>query len=476
MILEQTRRTKLIWSFESVLLKPELCESLMGEQYDAIRICYESHSLKKTEAFLSELQKQKPSFERGLDRIPVMIDLSSKVRGILVDSGEPVEFSFGDVITLSPQSKGGDLEIVTEVWDSFFSVGANVYIGYGNVVFVVLEVKEDEVKAEVVQGGVAYPGMDVHVPQTRPQPSLQEFSDRELETILSYQIDFLVVPGLIDEQDIKRVQTLSKKIRGSQPWIILKLNSDAVYEQLDRVLEKAHGVFISRLEMALFIEPAMIPAITKEVIQRCNDKAKLVFTASEMLGSMRHQATPTRAEVSDIANAVRDGSDAVVLSEEVAYGSHAARAIRLMLKIIEEVEQTRTLLPNWIRREPTIIDEMDAVSYAAYKTAIRVGAKALVCLTHAGNTAVKLSSFRTPVPILAVTFSKEVLGRLSLVRGVNGILLETNPVIDQVLPVVNELLLKNSWLESGDSYVFVTVTLSPLSQQESNLLTVQTLH
>ncbi len=130
--------------------------------------------------------------------------------------------------------------------------------------------------------------------------------------------------------------------------------------------------------MALFIDPARIPMVTKEVIQLCNDQAKVCITASEMLGSMRTNATPTRAEVSDVANAVNDGADAVVLTEDVAAGPHAARAIRLMGKIVEDTESKRDLVPNWLREEPLVQEEMDAVAYTAYRTARRVGAKAIV--------------------------------------------------------------------------------------------------
>src|SRR5690606_12790690 len=183
----------------------------------------------------------------------------------------------------------------------------------------------------------------------------------------------------------------------------------------------------------------------------------------------------TRAEVSDIANAVTDGSDAVVLTEEIPYGSHAVRAIRLMRKIVEDVEQRNIVQPNWTKREPEIREEMDAVAFGAYRTAQRVGAKAIVCLTREGNTAVKLASFRARKPILAVTFSDAVLRRLALVRGVDGVLLDADPLIDDVLAVVNDRLVRDSWLKPGDKYVFVSVTLSSLGRQESNLFTIQTL-
>ncbi len=130
---------------------------------------------------------------------------------------------------------------------------------------------------------------------------------------------------------------------------------------------------------------------------------------------------------------------------------------------------------NWTPRDRVIENEFEAVAYHAYKTAERVKAKAIVCITRNGNTALRLASFRIPFPIIAVTFTAQTQRRLSLVRGVNSLLLDINPALDEVLPVVKDKLGSYSWLKSGDSIVFITVTLSPVGREASNLLTVQKL-
>jgi len=233
---------------------------------------------------------------------------------------------------------------------------------------------------------------------------------------------------------------------------------------------------ISRREMALTLNPVTVPMITKEIIQRCNDEAKIVLTASEMLASMRHNVTPTRAEVSDIANAVIDGTDAVLLSEEVANGRFGDKAVEVMARIIIDIESAATnIKPNWIKHTPTVANEMDAIAYHALRSAERVGAKAIVTITKNGNTPLKLASFRAPVPIIAVTFSAAVKRRLAIVRGVQTLLLDIDPNIDQVLPIVNDQLVRSSWLQAGDAVIFVAITLSPVGREASNLFTIQTL-
>jgi len=471
-IVKHDRRTKIVWSYEPANLRPGLASELIDVEFDAIRLVYETGSAGVICQFLDELANV---VSKDNHPIPVMIDVSARVRGIIAADHDPFEVAYGDLVKLTPTSGDGDIRIETDLWDQFFTVDATVYIGFGDVVLNVLSVNADSAEAEVGQGGTVFAGSDIHIPKTRQDPKMKDFSEKELKEIFSRNIDFLVVPGFSSFEEIKLIKELCYASSERKPWMFLKLNSKNVYEKVADLLDAVHGVFISRRELALFMPPAMIPVLTKEVIQLCNDRAKVVLTASEMLGSMRNNLTPTRAEVSDVANVVLDGTDAVVLSEEISYGPHSGRAITLLRKIVEDVEQNKTTRRNWQKHLPEIREEMDAVAYTAYKTAERVGAKAIVCLTKEGNTAVKLSSFRLPEQIIALTLSEEVLSRLSIIRGVDGILLSGEPVIDQVLPFVNDLLLSQSWLCAGDKIVFVSVTLSPLSRQESNLLTVQTL-
>ena len=223
------------------------------------------------------------------------------------------------------------------------------------------------------------------------------------------------------------------------------------------------------------VNPAIIPMITKEINQIADDHAKIVLTASEMLGSMRRGATPTRAEVSDIANAIHDGSDALVLSEEVAHGPFAVQALGVIDRIILDTEKPTSSELNWMKLSPTIESIMDAVAYHAYRTAERVGAKAIVCVTRGGNTALKLASFRAPVPVIAVTFDKRVAKKLSLARGVQPLVLHVDPNFGEVLTEVNDQLIRQSWLKSGDKIIFVSITISSVSAKGSNLCTVHRL-
>lgn len=477
------RRTKIVWSFESRVLDEDRVAQVLAEDVDALRLVLNRATAEQLPRFIDQLDKfsQKNKSPGGPAAKPaIMIDLQEGARASVAAGSKPCEVTFGQTLTLGPVGSGTQVEIEARDWDQVFKENALIYVGYGTAVLRVTAVQKKMVSVEVVQGGMIFPDTDLHVPMTRKPQSLDEHKTELLDDLLKKGIDCLVLPGVESSDEVAgfrsyiegKVERLKLK---SAPWLILRVDSAGVYENIDELLEVVDGVLISRKDLSLSLSPAQIPMITKEIIQRCNDAAKVVLTASEMLGSMRRNVTPTRAEVSDIANAVIDGTDAVVLSEEVAHGKYAAQALQVMRRTIADIESRSGEEPNWMKLAPTVATEMDAVAFAAYRTARRVDAKAIVCITKAGNTALKLASFRAPVPIIAVTFSDDVMRKLSIVRGVDGMVLRVDPKIDDVLPVVNDQLVRDSWLKPGDRIIFISVTLSSLGREASNLFTVQQL-
>ena len=472
---ELTRRTKLVWSFEASNLSPENVEQFFENDYDVLRVVHDPERTNEAVAFVKALRARQEKSDR---KIPLMLDVGTDVRSEVSGITEPKELVFGEkvrIIKSGGSATGGLFEVRSEDWLRLFAEDANIIIGFGNVVLKAQKLGPQFVDAEVVQGGRVYPGSSVHVPETRIAPTAKDVPMADVSKFLVMGVDYLVLPGIVSPEEIKSVRAQIGKASKNPPWIIVKIDSDELYRRVDEILPVVDGVLISRMELAVSMNPATIPMLTKEIIQRCNDFGRIVITASEMLGSMRNNPTPTRAEVSDVANAAIDGTDAVVLSEIVAKGQYATRSLEMMRKIITDVETNRHVAPNWTKDPPSIDTEMDAIAWSAYRTAQRVGAKALVCITKGGITAVRLASFRPPIPIIAVTFSEEVLQRLNIVKGVTGIVLDIDPSIDQVLPAVNDLLLKDSWLKIGDRIIFVSVTISSVGKEASNLFTVQRL-
>lgn len=467
----KNRHTKIIWSCPAKSLNNDTTKLISQLDVDVVRIVYSRSNAKAILEFLESHHKEASS-------VPVMLDISTWTQGYISSSCEAGDVKYGEQIEFGLSGTDARFIVSSKIWDQLFVEGEKAFLGFGNIVLKTLKIGKDKVSFEVLQGGQIHPGMDIYVPSSRNHPELGSISEQDLKAFADTKIDYLVIPGQWSSNEINafRDKLIGFSGEDAAPWLLAKVDGIDVYERLSDVVHAVSGIVISRREIALTTSPASVPMITKQMIQFCEEYAKLVVVASELLASMRHNITPTRAEVSDIANAVLDGTDATVLSEEVAFGSHGTEAVKVMNRVINDAEvRSDDSDLNWEKIDPPIHNEMDAISYNAYKTAQRIGAKAVVCITKSGNTALKLASYKLPLPIIAVTFSKNTKDKLNLVRGVSPLHLDMEPNLDGVLPTVNDYLLKNSWLQEEDRVVFVSVTLSPLSKESSNLFTIQTL-
>lgn len=475
MIEENAPHTKMVWSFSSHVLDEDLARRIANEKVTALRLVFHGDAEDRIPKFIEQFRRaHNPKLGA---QASIMVDLSDGARAQLAGLQEPMEIQFGEKITMAPMSSKTETRFKVQVryWEGLFREGAKVYMGYGHVVLRVKSLSRDFVELDVLQGGTVYPNMEIHIPETRAKRGLDSIDDKHLQKICDLHVEYVVLPGITEPKEVETFQHRLEKMTKDPPWTVLRIDSIEAYKRLDDLLPLVDGILISRRELALTTNPVTIPMLTKEINQKADDYAKIVLTASEMLGSMRRGPTPTRAEVSDIANAINDGSDGLVLSEEVAHGPFAVQALQVMGRIIEDTEKRVANELNWMKLTPSIETEMDAIAYNAYLTAERVRAKAIVCVTKGGNTALRLASYRAPVPVIAVTFSDRVAQKLSLARGVQSLVLGVDPNIGEVLPIVNDQLVRQSWLKPGDKIVFVSITLSSVSAKGSNLFTVQQL-
>jgi pyruvate kinase len=471
MIEQNTRRTKVIKSFEGRGLNAAEAEKVAKEEVDVLRVVYSPKSAQAVQTFLEKIRQQRHESHP----LPVMLDISGWNQGSIGPLEKPVEVSFGEKIQMGIGGQS-PFKIVTEKWPQILKVPSKVFVGAGNVVLKTIKIQGDVADFEVLQGGAIYPEMELAIPDTWQDMESNNFTAETLKPLLQHGVDYVLVHGQWPSDRIVSLRDdLTKSMGVEAPWILAKVDSDQVIERLPKLLPVVDGVMISRRELALTVNPSTVPMLTKQIIQQCNDYAKIVLTASEMLASMRRNFSPTRAEALDVANAVLDGTDAVVLSEEVTNGKYSAEAVEVMHRVIRDIETYGPVVSNWLKQDPKVESEMDAVAYHAYRTAERVKAKAIVTITQQGNTALKLASYRAPVPIIAVTFSEAVRRRLAIVRGVQALKLDVNPQLDDVLPTVNEHLVRHSWLKAGDPIVFVSITLSSVGRESSNLFSVQIL-
>jgi pyruvate kinase len=255
--------------------------------------------------------------------------------------------------------------------------------------------------------------------------------------------------------DIKRVKNIISKFRKDVP-VIAKLEKPEAVENLDKILEVSDGVMIARGDMGVEMKLERVPIVQKNVIQKANEYMKPVITATQMLESMTEHPRPTRAEVSDVANAILDGTDAVMLSQETASGKYPVESVKVMSSIIETTEKgflfqihQRKICPDKVLSFP------DAVTNAAAYSAEVIQAKAIVAFTQSGLTALLISKARPSISIIAFTPFEKIKRMMSLYWGVNSRIMSFIENTDELIEKVDKFLLKERFVKKGDTIVLI---------------------
>ena len=325
--------------------------------------------------------------------------------------------------------------------------GSFIYIADGTVELVVEEVKKKEVICKVSIGGEINTRKNVNIPGSIVDlPAVSEQDIDDIEFGIKNGIDFIAQSFVKTPEDVIEVRELLKKNNATHIHIISKIESFQALQQIDKIIEVSDEIMIARGDLGVQIPIENIPNVQKEIIEKCNLLGKPVITATQMLESMTKNPRPTRAEATDVANAILDGTDAIMLSGETASGKHPLRVIDVMDKISRKTEQslqTRNINTWYIDKDmefkPTITD---AISKSVCKTAKDLEAAAIITCTSTGNTARQISRHRPLTPIIAITPNTEEFRKLILVWGVRPILIpypeNTDDLIEKSLQIVRD--------------------------------------
>ncbi len=295
-----------------------------------------------------------------------------------------------------------------------------MFLADGAIVLRVERIVGDDVVCEVVRGGVLRSRKGMHVP--RAEAHVESFTDTDaaaLRMAIGFKADFIGLSFVRRPEDVDAVRARLPK-RGHRPMLIAKIETAVALDHLPGIVGVADAVMVARGDLGIQVPARRVPLIQKEIIRFCNMAGKPVITATQMLESMTRSPLPTRAEVNDVANAVLDGTDALMLSEETAVGEYPADTVRTMSDVAEAAE-------GWPRARTApqgataAIDDDRvawAVAHAAVQAAEDLGVAAIVCPTQSGTTARRVAAFRPAVPIAGISDQPEILGRLCLVWGV----------------------------------------------------------
>jgi pyruvate kinase len=408
--------------------------------------------------------------------IGILADLQGpKLRVGEIENGG-FEVAEGDVITLVNRKCVGTQEAIYMSYEQFpmdVEAGERVLVDDGKLVFEVIETnKQDIVRLKTIFGGMLKSRKGVNLPNTKVSlPCLTEKDLADLEFILTQPVNWIALSFVRSHEDLV---DLKKRIaeRGHPARVIAKIEKPEAIQNIDSVIKEAQGVMVARGDLGIEIPIEQLPLIQKHIVKLSLKYARPVIVATQMLESMTSNLVPTRAEVTDVANAVLDGADCLMLSGETSTGVHPAKVVQQMARIIREVEKDidfKDKRPQHNPRSATF--HSDVVCFSAAAMAEQIEAKAIIGMTSSGYTAFRLSSYRPRTDIIIFSDRIHMLSTLNLVWGVKCYYADRFTTTDAAIREANQYLLDNGQVRKGD---FVVNTGSmPLNRRyKTNMLKV----
>jgi len=333
--------------------------------------------------------------------------------------------------------------------------GDRLLIDDGRVELTVEECDRSIASARVVRGGPVSVGKGLNLPGVRlSTPSLTEKDWADLAWGIAHEVDYVALSFVRHPDDVAAVQERLAAAR-CPTQVIAKIERPEALEHVDAIIDLADGLMVARGDLGLETDLARVPLLQKQLIERCRAACKPVITATQMLDSMMHASTPTRAEVSDVANAVYDGSDAIMLSGETAAGRFPIEAVRVLDRVarMAETDAAHRLPHQAIGAQA---DRQSAIVGGAVSAANCLGARRIIALTRSGRTARMLAENRLPIPVTAITNCAGVSRQLALSYGVESICLPQVVIVPQLLHAIECLTRQHDWAEQGERLIVIS--------------------
>ncbi|HEY3715072.1 MAG TPA: pyruvate kinase [Jatrophihabitantaceae bacterium] len=446
-----SRRAKIVCTLgpASAGRLPDLIEAGM----DVARLNF-SHGIHRDHAATYRLVREAAA--RSGRNVGILADLQGpKIRlGRFADG--PVVWATGESVVITTEHHPGDHDRVSTTYGGLAGdvrPGDRLLIDDGKVALEVTSVREQDVHCLVTEGGtvsdnkgISLPGVDVSV------PPLSEKDIEDLRLALALGVDLVAMSFVRSPEEIKLAHAVMDEV-GVRVPVIAKLEKPEAVQDLDGIVAAFDGIMVARGDLGVEMPLEEIPLIQKRTIQLCREVGKPVIVATQMLDSMVENSRPTRAETSDVANAVLDGADAVMLSAETSVGAHPVSAVRTMAQIVEFAEKDASGYKPPLRQAPTTTAGAIAAAATAVGSALNV--KALCCFTCTGDTARLLARHHSGLPLLAFTPDESVCAALSVSWGVETFRLPTVQNTDDMVRRIQDLLLSLGRFERGDAVVIV---------------------
>ncbi|ADJ26249.1 pyruvate kinase [Dehalogenimonas lykanthroporepellens BL-DC-9] len=473
MKVKTTRRTKIVATIGPASAEPETLDEIIKAGMNVARFNLSHGTL---EEHAEQITRVRAEAKRLKAAVAVLIDLPGpKYRTGTVAAGSVRLVNGGTIILTTREVPGSEREVSVNLPALPRDVrpGDTILVDDGAIQLKCREIKGPDVFCTIVVGGTLTQGRGIAIPGRKSSmPFLSDALKRYLEFAVAQRPDYIALSFVSRAADVSQVRKILGK-KGSDIPLIAKIERGAAVKAFDAVLEEVDGIMVARGDLGVDIPLEKLPLVQKEIIRKSNRAGKPVITATQMLESMISSARPTRAEVTDVANAILDGSDAVMLSAETSVGKYPVQAVKMMAAVAMETEKT---LPYdlWIaERDSWLTDQTEElISYNAILTARRLGAAAIVAFTSSGSTAGRVAKYRPSAPILAISPNGDICRRLILNWGVQASQIPTPRTVDDLFVTAVKLVKKLRLAEAGDK-IIVTGGVPIGVAGTTNLLKVQ---
>ena len=427
------RKTKVICTIgpacEDAQILSEMCK--VGMNVARLNFSHGTHEEQQRKIDLIKETREKLHMP-----ISIMLDTKGPEYRIKTFKDGKIRLKDGDEFTFTTEEVVGDETQVSVNYKQLMEnlkVGDTILVNNGLVIFKVIELDDTKARCEVIVGGELSNRKSMNFPnKVMKHDFLSEQDKEDLLFGIENEVDFVAASFVSQKQDIADMRQFMNEHGGAEIDIIAKIENRAGVENIEEICEIADGIMIARGDLGVEIPAMEVPSVQKYLISKCRLLGKRVITATEMLESMIQNPRPTRAELSDVANAVYDGTSAVMLSGETASGKYPVLAVKNMVETVEFTEKNVSYEKRFKNTEFTIKNNLDAVSHSTCAMAIDVDAKCIVVNSLTGHTARMVSRFRCPVDIIGMTASKKGWRKLNLSWGVTPVLCEMYETMEEM--------------------------------------------
>ena len=465
------RKTKIICTIGPASQNEEVLTKMCLAGMNVARLNFSHGSYEEHEMKIELIKRVREKLDMP---IAIMLDTKGPEYRIKTFAQDSVTVSDGADFTFTVDDVEGDESRVSVTYKALnkdLKTGDTVTVNNGLVKFQVQEVVGSEIRCKCIVGGTLSNRKSMSFPnKVLSGPYLSEQDKADIIFGISHGVDYVAASFVSCKQDVLDIRQLLDENGGSDIEIVAKIENQAGVDNIEEICEVCGGIMIARGDLGVEIPFVEVPAVQKKLTKKCRMLGKRVITATEMMESMIHNPRPTRAEISDVANAVYDGTSCIMLSGESAAGKYPVEAVKAMAEIAEYTEQHTDYKQRFLSTEYTGNNNLDRITHAVCSMAMDLDAKAIVVCSVSGKTAMLVSRFRTPVDIIGMTTDKKIWRRLSMSWGVTPVMADEFPSMDVMFYYAKKAAVETLNLNPGDN---ILLTGGPINGCQGNTNTIK---